>query len=136
MSSQSDMMFLKTVELIIGCYQARYPASSIFLSSQRMAVHYGHISIVESELVCMRDLLERSGDWRYLIYLAGSEQMLLTNQELVTHFSMATHQEALYVESFPMPLGNMFRVQKKHVLVEQKKNNPDSASRFFLFSVL
>ena len=54
-------MFVKTVELILGCYHTRYPHSYVALSSQRLAVFYGHVSIVESELVCMRDLLERRG---------------------------------------------------------------------------
>ena len=60
--------------------------------------------------------------------------MLLTNQELVTHLTRATEEGALYVESFPMPGGNMFRVQKKFVLDERKKSRPDAASIIIHFS--
>ena len=56
---------------------------NVFLSSQRVKVSWGGISVVLAEMTCMRDLLTKSPKWKYFINLTGHEMPLKTNLELV-----------------------------------------------------
>ena len=39
--------------------------------------------MIQAELLCMKQLLERSGTWKYLINLTGQEFPIKTNLEIV-----------------------------------------------------
>ena len=58
--------------------------NNVFLASNPVDVKWGNFSLLRAELSCMRDLLARSGTWKYLINLTGEEFPLVTNLELVT----------------------------------------------------
>ena len=56
---------------------------NVFLSSRRADVRWGQFSLLETNLICMEDLLRYSGKWKYFLNLAGQEWPLKTNRELV-----------------------------------------------------
>ncbi|CAI9739411.1 beta-1,3-galactosyl-O-glycosyl-glycoprotein beta-1,6-N-acetylglucosaminyltransferase-like [Octopus vulgaris] len=55
---------------------------NVFLSSKRFAIKWGDFSLVEADLVVMRDLL-RFSSWRYYINLCGMDFPLKTNLQIV-----------------------------------------------------
>ena len=125
---KSDPMFSRTIQQLLTCYRARYPKSYIFSASRTVPVFYMHFSIVEAELICLRDLLENNHPWSYAVNMAGSEVMLYTNKELVTNLS-STEKPEIYTESFPMPKSNMYRIDHKYEYVERSPFDPDHARK-------
>ena len=87
-----------------------------------------HFSIVEAELICLKDLLENDHPWSYAVDLAGSEVMLYTNAELVANLS-STEKPEIYLESIPMPKNNLHRIKHKYYFKEGLKFDPDHASK-------
>ncbi|XP_046338961.2 beta-1,3-galactosyl-O-glycosyl-glycoprotein beta-1,6-N-acetylglucosaminyltransferase-like [Haliotis rufescens] len=55
---------------------------NVFLSSRQMKVEWAGYSVLEAEMACMKDLLQRPG-WKYFINLTGQEYPLKTNLEIV-----------------------------------------------------
>ncbi|XP_067675573.1 beta-1,3-galactosyl-O-glycosyl-glycoprotein beta-1,6-N-acetylglucosaminyltransferase 4-like [Haliotis asinina] len=55
---------------------------NVFLSSRQVNVTWGTFSVLEPELICMKDLLKYR-KWRYFINLTGQEFPLKTNYQLV-----------------------------------------------------
>ena len=125
---KSDPVFSRAVQQILTCYRARYPDSYIHTSSRAVPVFYMHFSIVEAELICLRDLLDNNKPWVYAVNMAGSEVMLYTNKELVANLS-STEKPEIYTESFPMPKNNLYRIQQKYRYVEGSSFDPDHASK-------
>ena len=57
---------------------------NVFVVSKLVRVYYGHISITDAQLHCMRDLMSYTEDrWKYAINLCGREVPLRTNREIV-----------------------------------------------------
>ena len=57
---------------------------NVFIVSKPVRVYYGHISITDSQLHCMRDLMTYPATrWKYVINLSGREVPLKTNREIV-----------------------------------------------------
>ncbi|KAK7504405.1 hypothetical protein BaRGS_00004271 [Batillaria attramentaria] len=67
---------VQAVKNIASCLQ------NVFLASDRLDVQWGTFSVLEAELVCMKDLW-RDKRWRYFINLTGQEFPLKTNLQLV-----------------------------------------------------
>ena len=131
---KSDSIFSRTVLQLLYCYRARYPASYIYSSSRNVSVFYMHFSIVEAELICLRDLLDNNRPWSYAVDMAGSEVMLYTNKELVANLS-STEKPEIYTESFPMPKNNMYRIKHKYQYKEGSYFDPDHASKDLHFLI-
>ncbi|KAK2143825.1 hypothetical protein LSH36_810g00014 [Paralvinella palmiformis] len=56
---------------------------NVFLASKPINVQWGSFSVVDAELLCMKQLLQRSRKWKYLINLTGQEFPLKTNLDIV-----------------------------------------------------
>ena len=56
--------------------------SNVHLAERRIDVKWGKFSVLEADLICMKQLL-RHKDWKYYINLTGQEFPLRTNSELV-----------------------------------------------------
>ena len=57
---------------------------NVFVVSQPISVYYGHHSIMQAQLNCMKDLMQYPDTrWRYVINLCGREIPLKTNREIV-----------------------------------------------------
>ena len=66
----------KSISKIAGCLD------NVFLASKRYHVTWGMFPVLQPELQCMENLLNRTG-WRYLINLTGQEFPLKTNEDIV-----------------------------------------------------
>ena len=56
---------------------------NVFILEPMISVTWGTLSLLEVELICMKELLERNRSWKYFINLTGQEFPLKTNSELV-----------------------------------------------------
>ena len=74
---KSPKEFHQAVQKILSCF------SNVFVASQIFKVYWGRFSVLQSDLICMKDLLKRSKTWKYFINLTGQEFPLKTNNELV-----------------------------------------------------
>ena len=74
---KSPSIFLRAVKKISSCF------SNVFVASEIIKVIWGESSILQSQLICMKDLWKRSNAWKYLMNLTGQEFPLKTNNELV-----------------------------------------------------
>ena len=98
---KSSALFRSTVANMLECYRTKFPGSYIYPATMSYDVYWGHFSIVQAELICMRDLLTNGRNWSYALNMAGSEVMLATNLELVSTLSQEEGQR--YCETIPMP---------------------------------
>ena len=130
---KSAPIFIRTVQQILDCYKAKYPGSHALVSSQSVSVFWGHFSIVEAELICLKDLLSSGRHWSYALDRTGSELMLYTNKELVTNLS-STDKPEIYAKSILMPENNKNRIKHKYKFDENAHFDPDHASNAGFFS--
>jgi Core-2/I-Branching enzyme len=56
---------------------------NVLVAHPPVNVTWGTISVVEAELLCMKQLLSLNGGWKYFINLVGRDFPLRTNLELV-----------------------------------------------------
>ena len=75
---KADIADIETMVKIASCLK-----ENVFLSSKSIDVRWGAPSLLDAELLCMEELLNRSSVWKYLINLTGQELPLKTNYELV-----------------------------------------------------
>ena len=57
---------------------------NVHLASHFIDYGYGTYSPVETDLICMKDLIQSPVQWKYLLNMAGTEFPLKTNKEIVT----------------------------------------------------
>ena len=57
--------------------------NNIFISTKQVRVVYGSVSILDAHLSCLKDLVNVTVDWRYVITLNSPEIPLVTNKEMV-----------------------------------------------------
>ena len=78
---------------------------NVFVASKLERVYYGHHSILDAQLNCMKDLTEYDQcRWRYVINLVGRELPLQTNRHIVKLLKQAS--DVSIVES--QPIGKSF----------------------------
>ena len=65
------------VEAIASCFD------TVFVTSKRFNVQWGTFTVLEPDITCMNELLNKSKTWKYFINLTGQEFPLRTNRELV-----------------------------------------------------
>ncbi|PVD26134.1 hypothetical protein C0Q70_13802 [Pomacea canaliculata] len=74
--NKSDTSFHDTMAAIVNCFD------NVFLTSRRVEVLWGRFTVLEPELICMKDLWAFK-KWKYFINLTGQEFPLKTNLEIV-----------------------------------------------------
>ena len=57
--------------------------NNIFISTKQVHIVYGSVSILDAHLSCLKDLVNVTADWRYVITLNSPEIPLVTNKEMV-----------------------------------------------------
>ena len=57
--------------------------NNIFISTKQVHIFYGSVSILDAHLSCLKDLVNVTADWRYVITLNSPEIPLVTNKEMV-----------------------------------------------------
>ncbi|XP_045204870.2 beta-1,3-galactosyl-O-glycosyl-glycoprotein beta-1,6-N-acetylglucosaminyltransferase-like [Mercenaria mercenaria] len=75
--SKSNSRLYQAVSGIANCFD------NVHLLQKRINVRWGYMSVLEPELLCMKELWKRSKTWKYFINLTGQEFPLKTNYELV-----------------------------------------------------
>ena len=74
---KSESAVIKSVERLSSCF------SNVFVVTPSVVVEWGQFSVLEPELLCIKELLKRYKTWKYFINLTGQELPLRTNYELV-----------------------------------------------------
>ena len=80
--SKSEESFKKAIKSIVNCFD------NVFISSKSEAIYWGHFSMLNAELICMKDLIKKSHKWKYLIHMSGNQFPLRTNYEMVQILKM------------------------------------------------
>ena len=75
--AKSSAAVRHAIRAIASCF------SNVFVASKSIDVHWAEFSLLEAELICLRELFERPEQWHYHINLVGREFPLRTNLELV-----------------------------------------------------
>ena len=78
--AKSSTAVRRAIRAIASCF------SNVFVASKSVDIHWGEFSLLEAELICLRELFERSVQWRYYVNVMGREFPLRTNRELVKIF--------------------------------------------------
>ncbi|XP_067671806.1 beta-1,3-galactosyl-O-glycosyl-glycoprotein beta-1,6-N-acetylglucosaminyltransferase-like [Haliotis asinina] len=74
---KSSHVFHVAVRRLTSCF------TNVFIASRTVRVQWGTFTVLEPELVCMKDMWRLQTKWRYFINLTGQEFPLKTNYELV-----------------------------------------------------
>ncbi|XP_060579604.1 beta-1,3-galactosyl-O-glycosyl-glycoprotein beta-1,6-N-acetylglucosaminyltransferase-like, partial [Ruditapes philippinarum] len=74
--NKSPKFFENSVRGLATCFQ------NVFIATKPVNVYWGNFSVVEAEMSCMKDLLNKSKSWKYFINLTGQEFPLRTNYEI------------------------------------------------------
>lgn len=75
--SKAPNEVFSAVSRIAACFD------NVFVAGKRYDVRWGTMTVLEPELLCMEELLNKSSSWKYFINLTGQEFPLKTNYELV-----------------------------------------------------
>lgn len=78
--AKSSAALQRAIRAISSCF------SNVFVASKSIDVHWAEFSLLEAELICLRELFERPVHWHYYVNVMGREFPLRTNQELVKIF--------------------------------------------------
>ncbi|XP_068452351.1 beta-1,3-galactosyl-O-glycosyl-glycoprotein beta-1,6-N-acetylglucosaminyltransferase 4-like [Clinocottus analis] len=78
---KSSPAFIKAVRNLARC------APNVFVASKLESVEYAHVSRLNADLNCLRDLRASEVRWRYVINLCGQDFPLKSNRELVAELT-------------------------------------------------
>ena len=109
-------MFKRAITEMVQCYNKLFGTENVFLADYPIAVYWGHVSLLEMDLICLRQLLNHKRHWDMYVDMAGSELPMVTYEtfERALHDSFVANHSI--VESKPMPETNKRRVTKSHYL--------------------
>ena len=99
--SKSSPDFIGIFKNIAACL------SNVNIASKLIPVQWGHHSIMDAQMTCLKDLLdlrERQSEqskWKYVINLCGKELPLATNHEIVSYLVGLSGSSALAIRSMP-----------------------------------
>lgn len=84
----------EAVSGLVGCYQRRFPSTRLFLARDPVPVFWARGSVLEADMVCLRQLLERrregpGSEWKLFLNAASSELPLVGHQEFRRRLSEA-----------------------------------------------
>ncbi|KAK6195192.1 hypothetical protein SNE40_000667 [Patella caerulea] len=96
----------ETIKNIGSCFD------NVYVLDERLDVMYTSIDMMQTDLMCMKKLLEVNSEWKYYINLSGQEYVLKTNLEIVK--ILKTLKGANDIESYTFPLKDYIRFQFVH----------------------
>ena len=105
----------RTVETIVNCYQSKFSTDSIFIAEESIPVFWGHMSVLEADFICMRELLRKSTRWKFVATLAGTEMPMVSYQEFRQLLESVPQGESLYFSGL-YPAHQLKRIQESHHL--------------------
>jgi len=75
--AKSPAEFYRRLEAIANCLD------NVFMAKPQISVYWGEISLLQADILCAQQLLEKHKQWKYFINLVGRDFPLRTNYELV-----------------------------------------------------
>ncbi|KAK6195190.1 hypothetical protein SNE40_000666 [Patella caerulea] len=96
----------ETVKNIGSCFD------NVYVLEERLDVMYTSIDMMQTDLMCMKKLLEVNSEWKYYINFAGQEYILKTNLEIVKILKIL--KGANDIESYPYSPTEYIRFQYVH----------------------
>ena len=99
--TKSSGEFLRIVRKLIDCYNSLNPDSdpAVFLSSESLSLVWQHSSLLEGDLTCLAQLLNRNNNWQYYVNVVGSEFPILTNLQLIEKLKQVAIIREHYITS-------------------------------------
>ncbi|KAJ7388606.1 beta-1,3-galactosyl-O-glycosyl-glycoprotein beta-1,6-N-acetylglucosaminyltransferase [Desmophyllum pertusum] len=90
----SSKLFHRAVEAIIRCLP------NVFIARTSSDVVWGHFSLVQAQINCMKELLESWIPWKYYISLVGQDFPLYDNKQIVIALQRLNNLNS--IKSYPM----------------------------------
>ena len=87
--------FRRTINALTRCLK------NVFVTKSSVNVIWGHISVVQAQLNCMRDLLQSPVKWKYYINLVGQDFPLYDNRGVVHGLKLLQGDNSIM--SYPVP---------------------------------
>lgn len=87
----------KTVSAIANCF------NNVFISSKSYDVKWGQLSVLQADLICMKDLLKYK-KWKYFINLTGQDFPLKTNLDIVRILKAFNGANDVWIDNRYVPL--------------------------------
>ena len=79
---KSSVETLSAVQHLVGCYKKKFPQATIFIAAKSIPVFWGYGgSIMEADMICYRELKERSKMWKMVSNVAGTELPFVSHQK-------------------------------------------------------
>ncbi|KAL9986163.1 hypothetical protein ACROYT_G000258 [Oculina patagonica] len=100
---KSSDVFRKAVVAIIRCLP------NVFIAQKSSDVVWGHFSLVEAQLHCMKELLESRKPWKYYISLVGQDFPLYDNKQIVRALQRLNNLNC--IEGLPLPKYHEKRIK-------------------------
>jgi beta-1,3-galactosyl-O-glycosyl-glycoprotein beta-1,6-N-acetylglucosaminyltransferase len=98
---KAPMDFHTSVKLTVECLKKRYPKTHYHLIEEPINLYWGHVSMLQSDLMCLKTLLgEENSSWQYYMNLAGSV-LPTANMTIMEHVISSLDGNSI-VESFPV----------------------------------
>lgn len=109
---KSPEMLVTAIKAMVRCLP------NVFVPKKRIRVTWGHFSVVEAHLTCMKELLQSFVKWKYHISLIGQDFPLYENKEIVR--ALKTLNNHNNIESIPMPKRHQHRTKFVYHLSNKK----------------
>lgn len=105
----------EAVAAIVKCYREKFRTSHIFISEISVPITTGHESVLEADLICLRELyLEKNVLWKYYLNPASSALPLRDHEDIREYLKTNSDQEFLDVQLNDSP------ERQSHLMVFQR----------------
>lgn len=108
LDKKSSEEFRRVIYSVIDCLP------NVFVAKKLTDVVWGHVSVLQAELNCMKDLVHSDVPWKYLITLVAQDYPLYDNKGIVE--GLKTLNGLNNIESYPMPENFAYRANNIWVL--------------------
>ena len=82
LDSKSSPEFQAVIQKLLRCHSTYHSVDNIILMPPYNMV-WQHSSLLEGDLACLSQLLNRSHHWQYYVNVVGSEYPIMTNLQLI-----------------------------------------------------
>ena len=116
---KAKRIVFQQVERMISCYRKKFPKTLMFRVKKPSKIFWGHVSLLRSDLTCMRLLLDYGPNWEYFLNLAGSELPQFNIERTEEIISEGLKGQS-YAENRPMQLTFKHRIRYKMKLSKRR----------------
>ena len=80
--TKASSLIHNAVRRIVQCHQHYFPMANIFMTPRAISVSWGHASVLDADIICLRELDRQDKNWKMFINSAGTELPLLNHFKL------------------------------------------------------